>query len=258
MYSFNQFILRIGRAETPFFVFIKKVIRLLLSPPLLVLPRSVLAPARLLYEVHYLMVTVWRSFKTVFYYSPLFQARCTSFGTGVTLNGLPFVTGPIEIHVGNNTLIGGDVHIFAGRIFEKPQLILKDRSSVGWGVTFTVNKEVVLEEDVIIAPNCRISDSDGHPREADLRAAGASPHAADIRPIRICRYAWIGAGTYVMKGVTIGEGAVVAANSVVMTNIPAYSLAVGNPAEVLLRNYGRPSTDPRKTKKSPPPEATAG
>ena len=44
-----------------------------------------------------------------------------------------------------------------------------------------------------------------------------------------------------MKGVTIGEGAVIGANSVVISDVPPYCLAVGNPAEVYFRNYGRPS-----------------
>jgi serine acetyltransferase len=50
-----------------------------------------------------------------------------------------------------------------------------------------------------------------------------------------------------MKGVTIGEGAIVGANSVVISNIPPYSLAMGNPAEVLFRNFGLPTTASRKT-----------
>ena len=43
-----------------------------------------------------------------------------------------------------------------------------------------------------------------------------------------------------MKGVTVGEGAIVGANSVVITDVPAYSLALGNPAEVYFKNFGRP------------------
>jgi acetyltransferase-like isoleucine patch superfamily enzyme len=39
-----------------------------------------------------------------------------------------------------------------------------------------------------------------------------------------------------MKGVTIGEGSVIAANSVVTTNIPAHSIASGNPAQVVAEN----------------------
>jgi acetyltransferase-like isoleucine patch superfamily enzyme len=93
----------------------------------------------------------------------------------------------------------------------------------------------------MISFNCRISDSDGHPKEADLRARHAPLDPREIRPVRICRYAWIGNGSHIMKGVTIGEGAVIGANSVVISDIPPYCLAMGNPAEVYFRNYGRPS-----------------
>ena len=45
-----------------------------------------------------------------------------------------------------------------------------------------------------------------------------------------------------MKGVTIGEGAIIGANSVVISDIPPYCLAMGNPAEVILRNLGKKKT----------------
>ena len=105
----------------------------------------------------------------------------------------------------------------------------------------SVSREVVIEEDVRVAFNCRIADGDGHPRQADLRARNEPPAVEDVRPVRICRYAWIGNGSHIMKGVTIGEGAVIGANSVVINDIPPYCLAMGNPAEVYFRNYGRPS-----------------
>ena len=92
----------------------------------------------------------------------------------------------------------------------------------------------------------------GHPKQADLRAQDQQPRPEDVRPVRICRNAWIGNGSHIMKGVTIGEGAIVGANSVVISDIPPYSLAMGNPAEVLIRNYGKPSKRPPL-----PPEAAA-
>ena len=116
-----------------------------------------------------------------------------------------------------------------------------DRAELGWNVSITVSREVIIEEDARVSFDCRISDSDGHPRQADLRAQHAPPDLTDIRPVRICRFAWVGNGTHVMKGVTIGEGAVIGANSVVVSDIPPYCLAMGNPAEVYFRNYGRPS-----------------
>jgi acetyltransferase-like isoleucine patch superfamily enzyme len=166
---------------------------------------------------------------------------------------MPFITGHAEIHVGNNVGLGGLITISSGAIFEKPQLIIKDGARLGWGATITVNREVVIEEDVFISYNCNISDSDGHPREADLRVAGARPFEKDIRPVRIGRYAWIGNGTYIMKGVTVGEGAVIGANSVVISNVPPYCLALGNPAEILFKNYGLPSTARRAKKPLEPP-----
>ena len=48
-----------------------------------------------------------------------------------------------------------------------------------------------------------------------------------------------------MKGVTIGEGAIIGANSVVISNVPPFALAMGNPAEVLIRGFGKPSTEKR-------------
>ena len=58
--------------------------------------------------------------------------------------------------------------------------------------------------------------------------------------MRICRDAMIGNGTHIMKGVTIGEGAIISANSVVINDIPPYAIAMGNPAEVIVRGGGRP------------------
>ena len=129
----------------------------------------------------------------------------------------------------------------SGRFLENPKLVIKDRAQLGWNVRLTVNREIVIEEGVIVASDCRISDSDGHPREADLRGQNAPLNPKDIRPVRICQNAWIGNGTHIMKGVTIGEGAIIGANSVVITDIPPFALALGNPAEVFFRNVGRPS-----------------
>jgi acetyltransferase-like isoleucine patch superfamily enzyme len=162
----------------------------------------------------------------------------------VKLDGkLPFIQGPVEIHIGNNVYIGGNFSVSSGYISkETPQLVCNDRCEFGWNVKLTVNKEIVVEEGARISYDCRISDSDGHPRQIDLRMAGLPPDPKDSRPVRICRGAWIGNGSHIMKGVTIGEGAVIGANSVVISDVPAFALALGNPAQVLIRGFGKPST----------------
>jgi len=63
-------------------------------------------------------------------------------------------------------------------------------------------------------------------------------------PVKICDGAYLGTNTIVLKGVTIGECAVIGAGSVVTKDIPAYSLAVGAPARVvrkLEKRYRRPA-----------------
>jgi acetyltransferase-like isoleucine patch superfamily enzyme len=244
----NRFILKLKRADSPFFRFAKKSVWMIFNPTLPRIPQFFKPPLRVIYEAHFIGVTVARSILSIFYRNPIFQGRCTTFGKGVSIDGLPFVTGHIEIHLGDYVKIGGNVSILSGRVFDNPRLIIKDRSAIGWNTTLSANREIVIEEDVMISYDCRISDADGHRREADLRAQGEPPKAKDVLPVRICRNAWIGNGTHIMKGVTIGEGAIVGANSVVISNIPPYALAMGNPAEVMLRNVGLPSTAVRKRK----------
>ena len=55
-------------------------------------------------------------------------------------------------------------------------------------------------------------------------------------PVIIGDFCWIGSNVVIMKGVTIGDGSVIAANSVVTSNIPPHSLASGNPAQVVSEN----------------------
>lgn len=61
---------------------------------------------------------------------------------------------------------------------------------------------------------------------------------ADHRPIIICDHVWIGAGAILLKGVTIGEGAVVSAGAVVSHDVKPYTIVGGVPArEIGQRNH---------------------
>jgi acetyltransferase-like isoleucine patch superfamily enzyme len=74
----------------------------------------------------------------------------------------------------------------------------------------------------------------GRPR----RLAGAD---APAKPIRIESNVWIGFDSCVLPGVTIGEGSVVGARSVVVEDVPPYTVVAGNPARVMRRLESRPS-----------------
>jgi acetyltransferase-like isoleucine patch superfamily enzyme len=237
----NSFILQVKRSESPFFRAMRRVARAILYPSAPRIPAFFKPLFRAAYELHFGVRVLWNAFCNVCYRHPLFQSRCASFGTNVAIDRLPFVTGHVEIHIGSHVWIGGQLSIFSARINEKPVFIMKDHAEIGWNVSIAVSQEVIIEEYARVSYDCRISDSDGHPREADRRARNEPVNKRDIKPVRICKYAWVGNGTHIMKGVTIGEGAVIGANSVVISDIPPYSLALGNPAEVFFRNFGRPS-----------------
>ena len=52
-------------------------------------------------------------------------------------------------------------------------------------------------------------------------------------PIKICDDVWIGMNVIILKGVTVGEGAIVGAGSVVTKDVPAWTVVAGNPARVV-------------------------
>jgi acetyltransferase-like isoleucine patch superfamily enzyme len=237
----NRFIRKIKAGESPGHRLLRSAARFITRPTAPRVPSFLRPLLRLAYEAHFGAIMLVRLAVTSFYRHPLFQARCASVGRNLVIEGLPFVHGHAEIHIGNDVRLGGGIQIFSGRQVDRPKLIIEDHAQINWNVYLAVSREVVIEEYVSISYDCRISDTDGHPRQADLRAQGAPVDIDDIRPVRICRHAWIGNGSHIMKGVTIGEGAVIGANSVVISDIPPYSLAMGNPAEVYFRNFGRPA-----------------
>jgi len=89
---------------------------------------------------------------------------------------------------------------------------------------------VTIGECVLIGANTVISDTDWHAISVDGRRSGK---AGATIPVHIGNHVWLGMGVVVLKGVSIGDGSIVAANSVVTRSIPAGVIAAGNPAKVI-------------------------
>jgi acetyltransferase-like isoleucine patch superfamily enzyme len=202
------------------------------------LPRVLVPVVRPLFHLHSAMVRFLYWAAATFYVQPLFYSRCESVGRRVQVSRMPYVIGHTKFYIGNDVNFFGKVDVFSGALFDEPKLILKDRVDIGHNVVFVVNKEILIEEDVNVASGVRFMDSDAHPKDTMDRIADRPPKPEEVKPVRVCKYAWIGQNAFIMKGVTIGEGAIVGVNSVVVTDIPPYCLAMGNPARVVMKNLG--------------------
>lgn len=97
---------------------------------------------------------------------------------------------------------------------------------------------IIVEDNVIITNHCVLLC---HRR--DMKEYHKGDEAYDLpyvyRPIVLKKSCQLGMGTIVMPGVTIGEGAIVGAHSVVTKDIPAWTIAVGNPCKVIKQLTGR-------------------
>ena len=95
------------------------------------------------------------------------------------------------------------------------------------GLTILDCAEVTFGKNVFIGPGCGFFTA-GHPLDAETRNKGLEY----AKPIDVGDDVWFGGNVTVCPGVTIGEGCVVAAGSVVTRDMPAHSLVAGNPAKV--------------------------
>lgn len=148
--------------------------------------------------------------------------------------------------VGDGSIyIGEGTHVRATLAIDRVggQLKVGKRCYLGDNTRIWASQSIVIGDDVMVAHNTNIFDDNTHPTDVDERmldkelilSGGSWNHYPTLgsKPIRICDKAWIACNCCIMKGVTIGEGAIVAAGSVVTKDVPAYAIAAGNPAKVV-------------------------
>ena len=97
-------------------------------------------------------------------------------------------------------------------------------------VKIICNKSITIGDDCIIAMGTVIRDNDGGNHQI------FAPGYENAKPITIGNHVWLGENVMILKGVTIGEGAIVAASSLVLKDVPPHTLVAGSPAKVIKDN----------------------
>jgi acetyltransferase-like isoleucine patch superfamily enzyme len=181
-------------------------------------------------------------------YTWLWRSSLKSCGRNVLLEY------PVRLEQPGSITMGDDVILYP-RVWLNPvaawangefagEIRLGNRVKLAYGVQISSAKSVIIEDDVAIAAGAVIVD-----HNHDHRYIGSSIFDAPIsepRPVRIGKGSFLGVHCLIAPGVQIGEHAVIAANAVVLKDVPSYCIAAGNPARVT-RFY-----DPEANKKASP------
>ncbi|SFI89938.1 transferase hexapeptide (six repeat-containing protein) [Kaistella treverensis] len=129
-----------------------------------------------------------------------------------------------ELHVaGHFQLLSGS------RIYVNKGAVLSLGSGyINTDLSLSCSERIDIGYDVAISERVIIRDSDNH----QILDGKHQP----TQPVKIGNHVWIGANVTILKGVTIGDGCVIAAGALVNKDIPPNSLAGGVPAKVLKSN----------------------
>jgi len=124
---------------------------------------------------------------------------------GQTIDPSTTVLAPFSTNFGKHTRIGNNVF-------------------VNHGCSFLDLGGITIEDDVLIGPQVKLV-TENHPVDP------ANRKSLDLKSIVVKKNAWIGAGSVILPGVTIGENSIVAAGAVVTQDVPSNTIVGGVPAK---------------------------
>lgn len=149
------------------------------------------------------------------------------------------------LHIGDDSILDCKV------LFESAagEVTIGNHNYIG-NSSIICRTQIIFEDYIFVAWGCCFYDHDSHSidykeREKDILTQLQDYKAGKIfienknwdvvksKPIKICSHAWIGMNCIILKGVTIGEGAIVGANSVVTKDVAPWTIVGGNPAVII-------------------------
>lgn len=147
------------------------------------------------------------------------------FGTHVALGARVRFWGPVRVFIGSHSALFDDV-IISG----VGEVHIGDRSTIGHNSVLVSRERIQIGNDCMLAAFCYVLDVDHEFANPDRVIP---EQGLRIKPVVIGNDVWVGAGSIILRGVTIGHGAVVAANSVVTESVPPHAVVAGSPARLV-------------------------
>ena len=182
--------------------------------------------------------------------TPIDQATLPQFGNrpkNLKIDLPRNISGAERIFIGDDVSLGPGSFLIAVTRYPSPKMAspefplegqtFEPTLRIGYRVTATANlqvfaqQSVTIEDDVMFASNVFLNDG-SHGYQTATVPYKYQP-IFRIAPIVVGRGSWIGQNVVIMPGVTIGEHAIIGANSVVTASVPPRCIAAGSPARVL-------------------------
>ena len=163
------------------------------------------------------------------------------FGKGIYFDGLPtlILARTAQVRVGDHAIFRNTTKDNPVGLFKKCSIAVTENGELrvghhsGFsGVSIYCTTRIVIGSYVNCGGNVSIWDTDFHPQEVDARRRHDISKIKNA-PITIGDDVFIGAQSLILKGVSIGEGSIIAAGSVVTKNVPAREIWGGNPARLI-------------------------
>lgn len=189
-----------------------------------------------------LLVKIFNKIKNMYNYiynRVIFDINNVNYHKDINIKGRLFLTNEGTINLDSNITfnsrflsnpIGGNT--FSSLVVKKnAKLYIGNNTGISNSSIFCCNS-IYIGHNVLIGGDCKIYDTDFHSIYYSDRQE--RPEVGVISaPVKICNGVFIGTGTIVLKGVTIGENSVIGAGSVVTKNIPPNEVWAGNPAKYI-------------------------
>ena len=164
-------------------------------------------------------------------------------GVGVRFYGMPVIglTKGSRIRIGDRVVLCSDARFTALGVNHpvvlrtlRPDAIVNIGNDCGIsGGSICAAVHIEIGNECLLGANVTITDTDFHAIQPTGRRYNKNSQDIAAKPVKIENNVFIGMGAIVLKGNIIGQNSVIGAGSIVTTNIPANTLAVGVPARVI-------------------------